>query len=156
MVPSPKSSGFAPFTSRNSQQALESLTPSAPQLPVRWKRSVLRDMNSVTPLSIQSRLPHGLPMSQVVQGPVPSQVPPLITRRDDRNALLSPSATNLTSSQLSSAVWIRTESSTVLSSSFVFSSGSSSTWPSGGVTRLALRTHASGGSAGGQPRPSPT
>ena len=157
MVPSPISSGFAPFTSMNSQQALESLTPSAPQLPVRWNRSVLRDMNSVTPLSIQSRFPHGWPMLQVTQGPVPSQVPPLINRRDERNAFLSPSVTSLISPQLSSAVWIRTVSRMVISSVFVFSSGSSSTWPSGGVTRVALRMHAvSGGSAGGQPRPSPT
>src|SRR6187402_2584282 len=101
MVPSPISSGFAPLTLRNSQQALESLTPRAPQLPVRWNRSVLRDMNSVTPLSIQSRLPHAWPLLQVTQGPVPSQVPPLIVRREERNALLSPSASSLVSSQLS-------------------------------------------------------
>src|SRR4029079_15811792 len=118
-----------------SVQADESLMPGAPQLPVDWNRRGLHDMNSVTPLSIQSVLPSR-------------------KKFDARKALLPPSVVSLIIGQVISAFLMR-----VVSSAFIASTGSmgsSRNLPSGGVTRVALRMHAASGSGWGQPRPSPT
>ena len=128
--------GCAPFTLMNSKQALESLTPSAPQLPVFWNRSVLRDMNSVTPSSIQSVLPHGC-RAQVAGPAVASAVDRQARRQERVVVAVGHQLDHLAAVERASGSGrCRGRSS---SSVFVFSSGSSSTWPSGGVTRLALR-----------------